>query len=196
MTLLILGGSSAAESLAAALVEQGVDAVRCHDDRENFVDADGRIDELAAADVSTVVIVVAPEGRGPRSLEALDDSAWADAFVQPLRRVRLRLQAAGELLGPGGRVIIVASNGGMLGVAGEVADCALEEGVRALAKSVALAWKEGGPSLCFAAFDPSALLTAAGRAGTLVPTLQALLIAPPALTGATIIADDGRLLAP
>lgn len=200
MTLLILGGAEVGEALAAELVRQGVSAVRCtHDGAEDLSPAQLQSEfNATAAAISAVLIVVTADDRACRAAELteLDGRSWTAAFERPLRRTRIRLQAAGELLGAGGRVIFVATTGGMLGVAGDVAGCALEEGARALAKSVALAWKASGRSICFAAFEPAALTTAEGRAGALVPMLMALLSAPPALTGATIIADGGQLLAP
>lgn len=177
MTLLILGGESAGDRLAAAL-----GAVR------------DRSDRASPAPAAVVILVGAP--RAPQPLAGMGDDDWAAAFDAPLRQLRVELQAAGQLLPAGGRVILVASTGGMAGVAGDVAGCAVKEGARALAKSVALAWQPRGISLSFAAFAADALSGPTGVETIVAPTVRTLLAAPPELTGSTVIADGAVLLAP
>lgn len=199
MTLVVLGGDAAGDTLVSALSHKGHAAIGCARDRgAALVAAELVADLRQAGDIAAVIILVGsePPDRPSHELAEIGDLEWATLFERPLKRVRVRLQAAGELLQAGGRVIFVATSGGMAGVAGQVAACAVEEGARALAKSVALAWQPGGRTIGFAAFDPSALSTAKGRADTLVPTIEMLLSAPAALTGASIIADGATLLAP
>lgn len=177
MTLLIRGGGSAGDHLAAAL-----GAIR---------DRGARASPAPAA-----VVILVGTSRAPRPLADMRDDDWAAAFDAPLRQLRVELQAAGHLLPAGGRVILVASTGGIAGVAGDVAGCAVEEGARALAKSVALAWQPRGISLSFAAFAADALFGPTGIEAIVAPTVRMLLAAPPELTGSTIIADGAVLLAP
>ncbi len=199
MTLVVLGGGAAGDALASALSHEGHPALTCSKDSGETLVAAELVAELRqAGDIAAIIILVGsePSDRPAHELAAIDDLGWAALFERPLKRGRVRLQAAGELLQAGGRVIFVSTSGGMAGVAGQVAACAVEEGARALAKSVALAWQPGGRTICFAAFDRSALSTAKGRSDTLVPTIHMLLSAPAALTGASIIADGATLLAP
>jgi hypothetical protein len=181
MTLLILGGDATGDALARALAAQGTDAVR-DGDRPAMLDA--------------VVILVATASDA-RPLAGMSDADWSASFEVPLRQVRLHLQEAGQRLAAGGRVILLASTGGMAGVADDVAGCAVEEGARALAKSVALAWQPRGITLVFAAFAAGALAPSSGAiAAVVAPTVRMLLTAPPELGGSTVIADGAVLLAP
>lgn len=181
MTLLILGGDAAGDALAHALAAQGTDALRDPDRAE-------------ALDAIVILVSTAPVAR---PLTGMSDADWSASFEVPLRQTRLHLQEAGKRLPEGGRVILLASTGGMAGVADDVAGCAVEEGARALAKSAALAWQPRGITLCFAAFAASALAPSGGGiAAIIAPTVRMLLTGPRELSGSTVIADGGGLLAP
>jgi hypothetical protein len=197
MTLLLLGGGALGARLAAAL---SAAAVPAHQGPAATDDAASLAAAVAASRSAPAAIVILVSADAPDAADqpfaTLDEAGWHAGFERPLRQARVRLQAAEALLPSGGRAILVASTGGMAGVPGAVAACALEEGARALAKSVALAWKASDRSLCFAAFDRESLQTETGLAGNVAPTLRLLLSAPPSLTGSTVIADGGTLLAP
>lgn len=190
MRLLILGGAAAGDSLAEALTAQGVAAVRCDDGRQS--------DLAPAVPADAIVIVVGAPGaaRAARALANMSDADWTAAFEQPLRQARIHLQMADRLLTHGGRVILVASTGGMAGIAGDVAGGAVEEGARALAKSVALAWQPRGITLLFTAFAAGSLDSSSELHAVVAPTIHMLLSAGPAFRGSTVIADGGVLLAP
>lgn len=198
MSLLILGGDAAGDALAEALTAQGGTVVRRTVDRRADLTPEALLANSGAMAPTAVVILVgaAGSGQGPRPLASLSDADWTAAFDRPLREARVHLQAAERLLTTGGRVIMVASTGGMAGTAGDVAGCAVEEGARALAKSVALAWQPRGITLAFTAFAAGALESSDGVRTIVAPTLRMLLGAVPAFSGSTVIADGGVLLAP
>lgn len=179
MKLLILGGAAVGDALARALAAPGIAATRDHD---------------PAPDAVVILVGTTPD---PRPLASMNEADWSASFDVPLRQLRLHLQDAGSLLADGGRVLLLASTGGMAGVAGDVAGCAVEEGARALAKSVAPAWQPRGITLSFAAFAAGTLAAPGGGIETVVaPAVRLLLAAPPAFNGSTVIADGGALLAP
>jgi len=75
----------------------------------------------------------------------LAEQDWIELAEAPLARMRDLLAAVSpRLREPGGAVLIVLPNIGMVGVAGLAAQTMAAEGIRSLAKAVAKAWRSRG----------------------------------------------------
>ena len=172
---------------------------------------------LAAAGHPDVVVWadVDPDALTPRSVVDLGEPDWARRSEDPVRSLLWLLQAAHpHLRDRDGRVVLVCPSIGLEGAAGLVPLATAAEAQRLLAKSAARRW--GGDSITVncvtvsvTALDP-ALAAAAPDAARTAPALgapdaldgAAAAVAwlacgtASAITGATIGADGGAVMAP
>lgn len=152
----------------------------------------------------------------PRPLVDVPDGEWDALADAPVRSLLRTLQAARRHMGPGGRIVVVVPTVALVGEAGLVALATAGEAQRVLAKSAARSWGAAGITVNCVAAGPAALRgpqaagdAAAGgslAAAALPPTeggddlvdVVALLLEPAAarLTGATVAADGGVVMAP
>jgi NAD(P)-dependent dehydrogenase (short-subunit alcohol dehydrogenase family) len=169
----------------------------------------------AAAAVESVTAVVHAHvplaAAQPRPLAEIGDHEW-DALVDaPVRALLVTLQAARRHLAAGGRIVVVVPAVALFGRDGLVPLCTVGEAQRVLAKSAARSWGREGLTVNVVAANPAELEGAAdgsilgralppataGRGEDVVATV-ALLLSPLAarLSGATLCADGGDLMAP
>lgn len=156
---------------------------------------------------------VDPAALRPRPLVEIDEGEWAALADVPVRATLATLRAARARLGEDGRIVVVVPSVGLTGHPGLVPLCAAGEAQRLLAKSAARAWGEIGLTVNVVGADLAALGAApaeSAAATTRGPALPeddgaddlvdaiALLLHPHAarLTGATLVADAGDLMAP
>lgn len=91
----------------------------------------------------------------------LSEDAWIDLAERPMDDVRrLLATASGRLREPGGAVLIVLPNIGMVGLAGTAAQTMAAEGIRTMAKAVAKAWRARGVRVNCAILSAAQLATA------------------------------------
>ena len=147
-----------------------------------------------------------------RSLVDLEEGDWAAACERSIEAALTAVQAAHQVMGPGGRLIVVVPSISAIGAAGLVPLCAAVEAQRMLAKSAARRWATQGITVNVVTVDAGAFFPAlAGATPTLNPALLgsrdavadvvaalAYLVAPAAsgVTGATLGLDGGTVLAP
>ena len=176
-----------------------------------------------AADAGSLNAVVhahvPPAALESRPLTDVPDDEWQALADEPVRSLLRTLQAARRHLRPGGRVVVVVPTVALTGDAGFVPLATAGEAQRVLAKSAARSWgsaditvnavaasraqllgaapgadgPEGGSHL-----DAGALAPADGESEDDVVAAVALLLEPAAsrLTGATLAADGGVVMAP
>jgi NAD(P)-dependent dehydrogenase (short-subunit alcohol dehydrogenase family) len=152
-----------------------------------------------------------------RPLVDVPDGEWDAMADEPVRALLRTLQAARRHLSAGGRIVVVVPTVALTGDAGLVALATAGEAQRVLAKSAARSWGGAGITVNAVAASPAALQPAAPpRAvagggnldGAALPPAEdgdddvvaavALLLEPAAarLTGATLAADGGVVMAP
>jgi 3-oxoacyl-[acyl-carrier protein] reductase len=147
------------------------------------------------------------------------DGEWDALADEPVRALLRTLQAARRHLPAGGRIVVVVPTVALTGEAGLVGLATAGEAQRVLAKSAARSWGAAGITVNAVAASPAALAAAprAGGAnldGAALPPVPggdghddveddvaaavALLLEPAAsrLTGATLAADGGVVMAP
>jgi NAD(P)-dependent dehydrogenase (short-subunit alcohol dehydrogenase family) len=167
-----------------------------------------------APDVA-VFAAIDPDWLDPRPVVGMDDAEWDRRAEAPMRAALWTAQAAfPHLRQRDGRLILVCPTVAMEGAAGIVPFAAAAEGQRQLAKSAARRWGAEGITVNVVSPGVSALVPAlagadAGRVRPSLPDPGADPLAgvasavvwlasreAAAITGATIGADDGALLAP
>ncbi len=206
-----VAGAMLAEGLAAAGAEVAISA------------ASGDLGGLAAefAEIAgwlggvdlVVVPVVDPDGLAPRPFADLDEADWRRLCEEPLRAVRIALQAAhGVLADRGGRIVLLIPTIALSGAEGLAPYSAAAEGAHALAKTAARQWGARGITvnclglpaelLCrnmqghgLATRSPQALGRSPDLATEVAAVVAHLVIAPGIVTGATIMLDGGTLMA-
>lgn len=185
-TALLIGGGRAGEALARGLDDLSIATQR--------IDAAGCSAVLAP---DFVVIPIADPLDGAHvDFAELDDAQWQTACEIPLRHARLALQAAHRALADrGGRILFIVPTAAIVGEAGAVAASAVAEGVRALGKSAALAWKSEGISVNFLAVGATTLRDPALLRRDVAPLVSLLARCGPMVTGSTLVADGGASLA-
>lgn len=185
-TALLIGGGPAGEALARGLddlsiVTQRIDAAGCS--------------AVPAANFVLIPIADALDG-APVDFANLDDGQWQVACENPLRQARLALQLAHQALrASGGQILFVVPTSAIVGEAGAVAASAVAEGVRALGKSAAVAWKDEGIGVNFLAVTAATLRDTELLRRDVAPLLKLLAQCGPLVTGSTLVADGGRSLA-
>ncbi len=153
-------------------------------------------------DVVVHVAVVDPTPETP--VTAMEEVEWDRRAELPLRAALWVLQAAYRHRA---RVVIVIPTVGMEGGAGLVALATGAEGVRLLAKSAARRWGAEGITVNVVAVPADAFGVAAPDATRTPPALApsqlagaravaSFLATTDSITGVTICADDGALMAP
>lgn len=168
----------------------------------------------AAGSLAAVVHAdVVAESLRPRPLAEVDDHQWRAWVDGPVRATLATLQVASAHLRDGGTIVVVVPAVALVGQPGLVPLCTAGEAQRLLAKSAARRWGEAGLRVNVVAADLAALGADPGVAGgvaTRGPALRpdpggddlvdavALLLRPDAtrLTGTTLVADGGDLMAP
>lgn len=167
------------------------------------------------ADVDGVVIVVGGEpDPAPSELVRITPAVWTSSVENPLHGVLVALQRARVAMhSHGGRVVVIMATVGMTGSATLVPYTTVLEGVRAMAKSAARQWGRESISVNIVAvplhllqpelgyltthLTPPALGSDAAVVPAVVASVQLLLSpAGAGLTGATLVADGGSVMAP
>lgn len=185
-TALLIGGGPAGEALA-----RGLDSLSIATQR---IDPAGSA-IAPAADFVVIPIADALDG-APVNFADLDDGQWQVACENPLRQARLALQLAHQALrASGGQILFVVPTSAIVSEAGAVAASAVAEGVRALGKSAALAWKDEGIGVNFLAVTSATLCDPALLRREVAPLLKLLAQCGPLVTGSTLVADGGLSLA-
>ena len=183
-TALLIGGGRAGDAIA-----RGLDGLSIATQRID-VDLDHR-SSIPAPGLVVIPIADAFDGASVEFSE-LDDSQWQAACEIPLRRARLALQTAHHVLrGSGGRILFIVPTSAISGDAGAVASSAVAEGVRALGKSAALAWKAEGISVNFLAVTAGTLRNLELLRREVAPLVKLLAQCGPLVTGSTLVADGG-----
>lgn len=183
---LVIGAGKAASALASGL------GAACADADDPALPARHR-----GGDLDAIIIPLEPGVDRDAGFADLGDAAWQADCEMPLRRARRALQAAHRVLnGRGGRILFVVPTAALTGAGGSVAAAAAAEGVRALGKSAAQAWRDEGVSVNFIAGDAAMLRDDATLRHEVVPLIALMLQCPPLVTGSTLVADGGVAMAP
>lgn len=161
--------------------------------------------EIPPAVGPEVIVHIQPVDPDPEApFATIGAEEWDRRAEAPIRAALLAIQAAHRHRA---RLIIVSPTVGMEGAAGLVALATASEGVRMLAKSAARRWGPEGiavnvVAVAAAAYgldNPDAARTPPALAPTAlagVTSAVAWLAAAEGMTGLTITADDGALMAP
>jgi NAD(P)-dependent dehydrogenase (short-subunit alcohol dehydrogenase family) len=212
------GDGGVGKRVAAGLAGRGIDvSVVAGSAGSGAVEAACAQAALAGSLTAVVHAHVPPAALEPRPLTDVPDDEWQALADEPVRSLLRTLQAARRHLGSGGRIVVVVPTIALTGDAGLVALATAGEAQRVLAKSAARSWGGAGITVNAVAADRGALLGAApagdgpGVGGNLdaaalppaegeddVVATVALLLEPAAarLTGATLAADGGVVMAP
>lgn len=155
--------------------------------------------------VPEILVHIQPVDQNPETpFAVIGVEEWDRRADAPIRAALLAIQAAHRHRA---RLIIVSPTVGMEGAAGLVALATASEGVRMLAKSAARRWGPEGIAVnvvavaasAFGVDNPDAARTPAALAPTGlagVTSTVAWLATAEGITGLTITADDGALMAP
>nr|WP_047166022.1 SDR family oxidoreductase [Sphingomonas sp. Y57] len=101
--------------------------------------------DLSGAEAVDLVVALPITDIRTDDFAALAEDAWVELAERPVDDVRRLLAAASpRMREPGGAVLIALPNIGMIGVAGAAAQTMAAEGIRALSKAVAKAWRPRG----------------------------------------------------
>lgn len=183
---LVIGAGKASAALAAGLGAACADA----DDAATPARHGG-------GDLDAFVIPLEPTVARAAGFADLGDAAWRADCEIPLRRARRALQVAHRLLnGRGGHILFVVPTAALTGDGGSVAAAAAAEGVRALGKSAAQAWRDEGVSVNFIAVDAAMMRDDVPLGREVVPLIALMLQCPPLVAGSTLVADGGVAMAP
>lgn len=164
-----------------------------------------------------VHVDVPPAACRPGPLVELDDDGWDAGCEAVVRSTLLVFQAAHQVMGEGGAIVLVNPSIALAGAAGLVAWSAAAEAQRIMAKVAARRWGARGITVNVVSVapavlcdDPAPALAATGQTkrsvalGDEAASPEAVagvvrMLAGPdarALTGATLVADGGRLMVP
>lgn len=161
--------------------------------------------EIPPAVVPEVIVVIQPVDPHPETpFATIGEEEWDRRAEAPVRTALLALQAAHRHRA---RLIVVSPTAGLEGAAGLVALATASEGVRMLAKSAARRWGPEGITVNVVAVAVAAFGVDSPDAARTLPALPptalagvtstvAWLAAAEGITGVTITADDGALMAP
>jgi NAD(P)-dependent dehydrogenase (short-subunit alcohol dehydrogenase family) len=175
----------------------------------------GYRDAMAAISPDVVVFAWVPDRcLEPSPLASLDDAAWERRCEEPIRAALFTALAAHpHLRGRDGRLVLVCGSVALDGAAGLVPYASAAEAQRLLAKSAARQWGADGITVNVVAPPVTALAAsladacpdaARERPALATDALRSVAdatvwLASPAaagITGATILADGGALMAP
>ncbi len=201
--------------MAAALEAEGRRAVGVSaavETASHAVDAFGATADALGPPDLVVHALTDPRALAATPIADTEPIAWDERCEGVLRAALATAQGAWEVLrARGGRIVFVTPTVALTGAANLVPYVSAVEGIRALAKSAARQWGTDGITVnCVAppvelvgdaASPPGLEATALGRepdARADVAPVLALLAAPGAhfVTGATIVVDGGRVMAP
>lgn len=161
--------------------------------------------ELPSATVPDVIVYIQPVDPDPETpFATIGEAEWDRRAEAPVRAALLAIQAAHRLRA---RLIIVSPTVGLEGAAGLVALATASEGIRMLAKSAARRWGPEGIAVnvvgvaaaAFGVDNPDAARTPPALPPTALAGVTSAVVwlaAAEGITGLTITADDGALMAP
>ena len=191
MKIVVVGGGAVGDAVAASI--EG--AIRV--DPAGSADRPSLSRDLseACAGPSCVVPVVALPPR--KALARYDEAGWAEAAERPLRQALVVMQSVrAALAADGGRLLFLLSTTGLSGHDGGVAQASVVEGIRAMAKSAALAWAPLGITVNFLAAPDAALVDPRRVREELGPMVALLSRSVGAMTASTVIVDHGEAMLP
>lgn len=214
----VVVGAGVGERIAAGLAGRGLDVSTVDASAVGADAVEAACARAAAAGSLTAVVHahVPAAALEPRPLVEVPDGEWDAVADEPVRALLRTLQAARRHLPAGGRIVVVVPTVALTGEAALVGLATAGEAQRVLAKSAARSWGAAGITVNAVAASPAAQLAAPDRDGgggypdaaALPPARRgdeddvaaavALLLEPAAarLTGATLAADGGVVMAP
>jgi hypothetical protein len=120
----------------------------------------------------------------------LSEDDWTDLAERPMDDARqLMARASARLREPGGAVLIVLPNIGMIGLAETAAQTMAAEGIRSMAKAVAKAWRARGLRVNCALLSSAQLAEAGAGIADEIAGIAAASAGSFGATGNTILID-------
>jgi hypothetical protein len=178
---IVAGEGDLAHSVAAAIEAAGFTVDRAGHD----------LSGTGAAGATDLVVALPITDVRTGDFTGLSEGVWIELAERPMDDVRrLLATASGRMREPGGAVLIVLPNIGMVGLAGTAAQTMAAEGIRSMAKAVAKAWRARGVRVNCAILSAAQLATADNDvAGEIVGIAIATGAAGFTATGNSILID-------
>lgn len=148
--------------------------------------------DLSGGDAGATDLIVALPIATIRTDEftGLSEDDWVDLAERPMDNARqLLATASNRMRAPGGAVLIVLPNIGMIGLAQTAAQTMAAEGIRTMAKAVAKAWRVRGVRVNCAMLSAAQLAEAGADIADEIAGIAAASAGSFGATGNTILID-------
>jgi hypothetical protein len=140
-----------------------------------------------------LAVAIFPGDLTEHELGTLDEALWIKLAEAPPAEARRFLTIISPALRePGGSVLIVLPNIGMIGVAGLGAQTMASEGIRSLAKAVAKQWRPRDVRLNTAVLSPAQLRAPREALATRIAAIAAAMATDGFIVTATTLIADGE----